>query len=68
MQIAQSEASASKAPARPKKTISIPNGWSTRPYQRDLWEYMAGGGLRACAVWHRRAGKDTRQMAASDGR
>lgn len=44
---------------KPKKTIEIPNGWTTRPYQRDLWEYMAGGGLRACAVWHRRAGKDS---------
>ena len=46
-------------PATPRKTIQIPNGWVTRPYQRDLWEYMAGGGLRACNVWHRRAGKDS---------
>ena len=48
--------------------ISIPNGWQTRPYQRPLWDYLMGGGKRACAVWHRRAGKDTRQMATSDGR
>ncbi len=51
-----------------KPPIQIPNEWQTRPYQRDLWEYLAGGGLRACAVWHRRAGKDTRQLASSDGR
>lgn len=60
MQLAQAaQPAARKSPARAKRTIEIPNGWTTRPYQRDLWEYMAGGGLRACAVWHRRAGKDS---------
>ncbi len=29
-------------PATAKATISLPNDWATRPYQRDLWEYMAG--------------------------
>ena len=36
-----------KAPAVPRKLVKIPNGWTTRPYQRPLSEYMAGGGLRA---------------------
>ncbi len=35
---------ATKAPAGPRRLVKIPNGWTTRPYQRDLWEYMAGGG------------------------
>ena len=39
--------------------INIPNNWQTRPYQRPLWDYLMGGGKRACAVWHRRAGKDS---------
>ncbi len=43
MQLAQAALPATrKSPARPKRTIEIPNGWVTRPYQRDLWEYMAG--------------------------
>ena len=29
-----------------------------RPYQENLWEFLRGGGKRAIAVWHRRAGKD----------
>ncbi len=34
-----------------KKAIEIPNGWATRPYQRELWEYMAGGGKRTfCCI------------------
>lgn len=32
--------------------------WCTQPHQDALWRYLAGGGKRACAVWHRRAGKD----------
>jgi phage terminase large subunit len=32
--------------------------WQPRPYQRNLWRYLEGGGKRAVAVWHRRAGKD----------
>jgi phage terminase large subunit len=34
------------------------NGWHERPYQEPLWDYLMGGGKRAYAVWHRRAGKD----------
>lgn len=37
---------------------SIPNNWAPRRYQFPLWEYLQDGGKRACAVWHRRAGKD----------
>lgn len=36
----------------------LPNNWEPRPYQRALWRYLEGGGRRAVAVWHRRAGKD----------
>lgn len=32
--------------------------WYTEPHQDNLWRYLAGGGKRACAVWHRRGGKD----------
>jgi hypothetical protein len=32
--------------------------WSPRPYQQPLWEYLEGGGRRACVIWHRRSGKD----------
>lgn len=38
--------------------IEIPNGWSPREYQNNLWHYLENGGKRAVAVWHRRAGKD----------
>jgi hypothetical protein len=34
------------------------NGWLPRPHQMALWQYLQGGGERAMAVWHRRAGKD----------
>src|SRR5262245_56737305 len=34
------------------------NGWRPRPHQRALWKFLATGGMRAMAVWHRRAGKD----------
>ena len=33
-------------------------GWSPRPYQEPLWDYMSSGGRRACVIWHRRSGKD----------
>jgi hypothetical protein len=37
----------------------IPHGgWDLRPHQKPLWKYLRKGGLRAMAVWHRRAGKD----------
>lgn len=39
--------------------IVIPNEWNPREHQLPLWNYMVGGGLRAVAVWHRRAGKDS---------
>jgi hypothetical protein len=32
--------------------------WNPRDYQRPLWEYLRNGGKRACAIWHRRSGKD----------
>lgn len=39
-------------------TIKVPIDWAPRPYQLPLWKYFEGGGKRAVAVWHRRAGKD----------
>lgn len=39
-------------------TISLPNGWQPRSYQRPLWDYLERGGKRAIGIWHRRAGKD----------
>lgn len=39
--------------------IILPHNWKARPYQSDLWRYLDGGGKRAVAVWHRRAGKDS---------
>jgi len=42
----------------PDSGIIIPHNWRPRPYQRRLWDYLANGGKRAVAVWHRRAGKD----------
>lgn len=38
--------------------ITVPVDWAPRPYQLPLWSYLEGGGKRAVAVWHRRAGKD----------
>ena len=38
--------------------IVLPNEWQPRSYQRPLWLALEGGVKRACAVWHRRAGKD----------
>jgi phage terminase large subunit len=39
--------------------VDLPhNGWEEREYQQPLWDYLADGGKRAYAVWHRRAGKD----------
>ena len=39
--------------------IKIPNEWTPRKYQMNLWQYLENGGKRAVAVWHRRAGKDS---------
>lgn len=38
--------------------IELPYNWHTRCYQEPLWDYLAGGGKNAIAIWHRRAGKD----------
>jgi phage terminase large subunit len=39
--------------------ITLPyNNWMPRPHQMRLWQYLQGGGKRAMAIWHRRAGKD----------
>lgn len=38
--------------------VILPNNWQPRDYQLPLWTYLEGGGKRAAAVWHRRAGKD----------
>jgi hypothetical protein len=38
--------------------IRIPYNWIPRDYQMKLWQYLESGGKRACAIWHRRAGKD----------
>lgn len=34
------------------------NGWTERPYQEKLWDYLCAGGKRALAIWARRSGKD----------
>ncbi len=39
--------------------FELPNDWRPRRYQLPLWRHVAGGGKRAVAVWHRRAGKDS---------
>lgn len=39
--------------------IKLPHNFEYRDYQLPLRNYMMSGGKRACAVWHRRAGKDT---------
>ena len=39
--------------------VSLPhNQWTPRHHQMPLWRHLRGGGKRAMAVWHRRAGKD----------
>lgn len=38
--------------------VNLPNQWEPRPYQKPAWDYLCGGGMRACLVWHRRSGKD----------
>lgn len=38
--------------------IILPNEFDARWYQQDLMGYFDAGGLRACEVWSRRAGKD----------
>ena len=41
------------------RPLDLPHQWSPRPHQLPLWRYLEGGGRRAVAVWHRRAGKDS---------
>jgi len=43
----------------PSRIILPAGGWHCRDYQRPLWHFMDGGGLRAALKWHRRSGKDT---------
>ena len=38
--------------------FQLPYNWAPRSYQQKLWDYLANGGKRAVACWHRRAGKD----------
>lgn len=38
--------------------ISLPNKWAPRPYQKELWNYLASGGKTAVIAAHRRFGKD----------
>lgn len=38
--------------------IRLPFQWQPRPYQRNLWGYLANRGKRAVSCWHRRSGKD----------
>ncbi len=38
--------------------ITLPHNYKQRDYQIPLWSYLEGGGKRAVAIWHRRAGKD----------
>src|SRR4051812_17255009 len=41
--------------------VTIPHDWSPRPHQRALFDQFGHGKQyrRGCAVWHRRAGKDS---------
>lgn len=42
--------------------IEMPNDWNCMEHQVPLWNFLEGGGKRAVAVWHRRAGKDSTSM------
>lgn len=42
--------------------IELPNEWDCMEHQIPLWNFLDGGGKRAVAVWHRRAGKDSTSM------
>lgn len=40
--------------------VSLPNNWSAREYQKNLFRaVLVEGKKRACCVWHRRGGKDS---------
>ena len=49
-------AKAEASQPRPKRRLH--GDWYTQPHQDAAWRYLRAGGLRACLVWHRRAGKD----------
>lgn len=42
-------------------SLTIPNDWQPRPHQQTLYDRFGHGKqfTRGCAVWHRRAGKDS---------
>ena len=46
-------------PKKAKRELVVEPFRLERPYQLPLKDYFYGGGKRAVAVWHRRAGKDT---------
>ena len=48
------------APRTPEEVAAatLPADWGLRYYQVKAWDYLSGGGKRACLVWHRRSGKD----------
>lgn len=39
-------------------TVTLPNKWQPRHYQRAAWDYLERGGRHAELIWCRRAGKD----------
>lgn len=41
-----------------EQTVRLPNNWTPRPYQKNLWNYLESGGKRAIEIAHRRWGKD----------
>ena len=41
------------------RVVEMPHDWEPLKHQRALWRYLEGGGKRAVAVWHRRAGKES---------
>ena len=45
--------------------VDLLGDWYCQPHQVSAWEYLRNGGLRACLVWHRRAGKDDMAMRAT---
>lgn len=43
---------------RQMEADKIPYDWKPRAYQQKAWDYLNGGGKRACLIWPRRHGKD----------
>jgi hypothetical protein len=50
-----------EAAARPTEEITLPNNWSVRPDQKQLWDYLINRDRdgRAVMIAHRQWGKDT---------